>query len=257
MRPWLNLKRVRNFTRSIFKKRRTRILHSSRTLMLSQNGQNAYDYLRFYGVNHNTSIAVLVGIMHPRSGSMMSAENVTAVMQGMIPSQRVILYRMLAVYPPTIAGYLTMAQIAPITVYDGASTPVAHTLVDTQVTREGNKMKALWREQLAGVPVNAQVTAEMTIERLPSGVYRTEVRVAVPVMETVSGQNMAGYTAQPKVAYTNTLVTTGFFHERSDVAGRRLAKQIMANLLNNISTSVASATAGPVSGLIDTLVTPT
>lgn len=150
-----------------------------------------------------------------------------------------------------------MSQIANIAVYDGASTPVLHTLVPVSVTREGGKVKAEWREQIAGVPVNAQVTTSMVIERLASGVYRTETRVAVPVMETVSGQNAAGYTAAPKIAYTNTLVVSGYFHERSDVAGRRLAKQLVANMLNNISTSVAAATAGPVSDLIDSLVAPT
>lgn len=150
-----------------------------------------------------------------------------------------------------------MSQIANISVYDGASTPVLHTLIPISVTREGGKVKAEWREAVAGVPVNAQVRTSMTIERLPSGIYRTETRVVVPVMESVSGQNAAGYTAAPKVAYENTIVTTGFFHERSDVAGRRLAKQIMANLLNNISTSVAAATAGPMSDLLDSLVAPT
>lgn len=150
-----------------------------------------------------------------------------------------------------------MSQIANIAVYDGAATPVLHTLVPVSVTRENGKVKGEWREAVAGVPVNAQVRASMTIERLSSGVYKTEIRVAVPVMETVSGQNAAGYTAAPKVAYENTLVTTGFFHERSDVTGRRLTKQIMANMLNNISTSVAAATAGPVSDLLDSLVAPT
>lgn len=150
-----------------------------------------------------------------------------------------------------------MSQIANITVYDGASTPVSHTLVAQSVSREGNKIVARWKEQLPGIPVNAQVEATATLERLKSGVYRTEIRVAVPVMEAVSGQNAAGYTAAPKIAYVNTLVTTGFFHERSDVAGRRLCKQITANLLNNASTAVAAATSGPVSDLIDSLVAPT
>lgn len=150
-----------------------------------------------------------------------------------------------------------MSAIANITVYDGAATPVAHTLVAVSVTRDGGKVTALWREALAGVPVDAQVSVVASIEQLKSGVYKTDVRVAVPVMEAVSGQNAAGYTAAPKVAHVETLVTTGYFSNRSDVTGRRLTKQIMCNLLNNISTSVAASTTGPVPELIDQLVAPT
>lgn len=150
-----------------------------------------------------------------------------------------------------------MSQIANITVYDGAATPVSHTLVAVSVTREKGIVKAEWREQLAGVPVTAQVRVFASIQQLPSAVYKTEVRVEVPVMETIGAQNAAGYTAAPKVAYVNTVVTTGFFHERSDVTGRRLAKQVMFNLLNNISTSVAPSSTGPIPELIDSLVAPT
>lgn len=150
-----------------------------------------------------------------------------------------------------------MAQIANITVYDGAATPVSHTLVPVSVTRDKGKVTALWREQLASLPVYAQVSAIAVIERMKSGVYKTEVRVEVPVMESVSGQNAAGYTAAPKVAYVNTVITTGYFHERSDVAGRRLARQLAINLGGNISTSVAAATSGPVPDLLDQLVAPT
>lgn len=150
-----------------------------------------------------------------------------------------------------------MSQIANITVYDGAATPVSHSLVAISVTREKGKVTALWREQLASLPVYAQVSAVSSIERLKSGIYKTEVRVEVPVMESVSGQNAAGYTAAPKVAYVNTVINTGFFHERSDVTGRRLARQLAVNLMGNISTSVAPVTTGPMPELLDQLVAPT
>lgn len=150
-----------------------------------------------------------------------------------------------------------MSQIANITVFDGAATPVSHSLVAISVTRDKGKVTALWREQLASLPVYAQVSATATIERLKSGIYKTEVRVEVPVMESVSGQNAAGYTAAPKVAYVNTLVNTGFFHERSDVTGRRLARQLAVNLMGNISTTVAAASTGPMPELLDQLVAPT
>lgn len=150
-----------------------------------------------------------------------------------------------------------MSQIANIVVFDGAGTPVTHTLVAIEVVKEKNKVSALWRESLASLPIYAQITVTMSSERLKSGVWKTDCKVAVPVMESVSGQNAAGYTAAPKVAYTNTLIATGYFHERSDVAGRRLARQLLINLLGSVSTSVAPVATGPAPELIDQLVNPT
>jgi hypothetical protein len=150
-----------------------------------------------------------------------------------------------------------MTTMSNITVFDGAATPVSHTLVAVSVTRENGSVEAFWREALASVPVYAQVWCKMKIERLKSGIYRVESRVAVPVMESVTGQNAAGYTAAPKVAYENTVITTGLFHERSDAAGRRLARQMAVNIDGNITTSVAPVITGPLPELFDLLVAPT
>lgn len=150
-----------------------------------------------------------------------------------------------------------MSAIAAITVFDGAATPVSHTLSPVDVTRDKGIVTANWRENTAGVPTYAQIRATATLQRLKSGVYKTEFRVVVPVMESVSGQNAAGYTAAPKVAYENTVITTGFFHERSDSVGRRLSRQMSVNLGNNVSTSVAASTTGPLPELFDLLTAPT
>lgn len=150
-----------------------------------------------------------------------------------------------------------MANIADITVFDGAPTPVSHTLKAVSVTRQKGEVAAEWREALPGVPVYAQVRASLKLALLKSRVYKGEMRVVVPVMEAVLNQNAAGYTAAPKVAYENTVVVTSFFHERSDVAGRRSVRQLATNLLGNISTSVAAKTGGPLPDLFDDLVAPT
>jgi len=152
-----------------------------------------------------------------------------------------------------------MSAIANIAVYDGAATPVLHTLVPVSVTRDSGKVTAEWRENIAGVPVYAQIGVVMTLSKSSSGVYKSETRVSVPVMETVSGQNAAGYTAAPKVAYVNTVVTTGFFHERSDSVGRKLARGLAYNVLNNNSGTATflAANTGPENDLIDNLVAPT
>lgn len=150
-----------------------------------------------------------------------------------------------------------MAGITSIPVYDGASTPVLHTLYPISVTREKGKVTALWRESIGNLPTYAQVSLTASMEQLKSGVWKVESRVEVPVMEAVSGQNASGYTAAPKVAYVNTVITTGFFHERSDIAGRRLARQLAVNLDGNVQTSVTPAVAGAVPDLFDYLFAPT
>lgn len=150
-----------------------------------------------------------------------------------------------------------MSAIANITVFDGAATPVSHTLVAVSVTRTADEVVANWRENIASLPVYAQVSATMRLKRLKSGVYRVDQKVEVPVMESVSGQNSAGYTAAPKVAYVNTVTVSGYYHERSDATGRRLARQLAINMAGNISTSVTPVTTGPVPELFDLLVAPT
>jgi len=137
-----------------------------------------------------------------------------------------------------------MANIANITVFDGAATPVSHTLNAVSITKENGVVTALWREGIVSLPVEAQVRCEMRQRVLKSGVLETRTRVVVPVMESVSGQNAAGYTAAPRVAYEDTQEWVTYAHPRSTVTGRILAKQILTNLSNNITTTVAAATAG-------------
>lgn len=150
-----------------------------------------------------------------------------------------------------------MSQMANITVFDGAATPVSHTLIPISVSREKDEAVAVYREANASVPAYAQVSATFRLKRMASGVYRANARTEVPVMESVSGQNSAGYTAAPKVAYIDTYDISGFFHERSTITGRRLARQLAVNIAGGITTSVTPVTTGPFAELFDLLVMPT
>jgi len=49
----------------------------------------------------------------------------------------------------------------------------------------------------------------------------------------------------------------GFQHPRSTITSRRLARMLLVNIANNVSTSVAAATTGPASELFDSQVMPT
>lgn len=152
-----------------------------------------------------------------------------------------------------------MSQQANITVFDGAATPVSHTLVGEGIERlPDGTIKASWKESLAGIPDYAQVRVTMSKKKLPkSGVFIVTCRVEVPVMESVSGQNAAGYTAPPKVAYVDTTEVTGKYSERSVVTGRRLSRQLAINLAGSIATSVTPVTTGFVPELLDQLIQAT
>lgn len=151
-----------------------------------------------------------------------------------------------------------MTAQANIVAFDGAGTPASHTLVAIAVSIDAKtgESVALYREGITTLPVYAQITCELREKKLPSGVYRVQRTTEVPVMESISGQNAAGYTAAPKVAYVNKYVDIGFFHERSTIADRRLGRQLHVNIGNGVSTSVAPVTTGNVPELIDSLVFP-
>lgn len=149
-----------------------------------------------------------------------------------------------------------MSAQANIVAFDGAATPVTHTFVPVAASENvKGELTAAWREGLTTVPAYAQISVKTTQKRMNSGVYRVSTTVEVPVMESVTGQNAAGYTAAPKVAYINTMQVTGFFHERSTIAERRLVRQLMLNIAGSISTSVAPVVTGPVPELVDQLIT--
>lgn len=152
-----------------------------------------------------------------------------------------------------------MSAISNITVFDGQATPVTHTLIGESVSRDAKTqtVTAVWKESLAGVPDYAQVRLKLQATKLPSGVTKVQARVSVPVMESVSGQNAAGYTAAPKVAFEDAAEFTFYASPRSVIAGRRSARQILTNLLGNVSTSVAPATAGFLPEAVDQLIYPT
>lgn len=153
-----------------------------------------------------------------------------------------------------------MSNIANIVVYDGAATPVAHTLVPVEVVKDSKTgiITAMWREQIAALPTYAQITATARLSKNPkSGVWNVDFRVQVPIMESVSGQNAAGYTAAPKVAYVDTSGFYGHYHERGTIAGRRLSRQIAVNIGNNVTTSVVAVSTGVLPELFDNLVMPT
>lgn len=151
-----------------------------------------------------------------------------------------------------------MSSISNISVFDGASTPTLHVFVAVSVKADKpNRITATWRETGMAVPTDAQPRLTISLEQLVSGVYKVERKLVVPVMEAVAGANSSGFTAAPKVAHELSDIHIGYFHGRSDVAGRRLIRQMGVNLDGGVATSVAPVVTGPVAELFDLLVSPT
>jgi len=151
-----------------------------------------------------------------------------------------------------------MAAQASITVFDGASTPISHTFTGEEVARLADgSVVAKWKETSLTLPDYACNRITMSKRKLKNGVTRLEVAVEIPVMEAVNAQNSSGYTAPPKVAHVVKESIVVFRHERSTETDARLARQLLVNIGNNISTSVAAATSGPVSDAIDKYILPT
>jgi len=150
-----------------------------------------------------------------------------------------------------------MSAIADIIAFDGAATPVSHTFKAGSVIRQTDgTILANWKEANVSVPDAAQGKVFMSMQRQKSGIYRVQSRVEIPVMEAITNQNSSGYTAPPKVAYVDTVVTTGYFSERDTVTGRRLVRQLANNIMNGVATSVVPVTTGPVAELFDLLIAP-
>jgi hypothetical protein len=150
-----------------------------------------------------------------------------------------------------------MSQQANITAFDGAATPVSHTFMGEGITSVNGETVAIWREQNAALPYEAQGVITMKKRKLPSGIIRVACRVEIPVMESITGQNAAGYTAAPKIAYVDTDESVGYFSTRGTPTSRRIEKQLESNVRNNLSTTTPVITAGPLAELFDMLVMPT
>jgi len=151
-----------------------------------------------------------------------------------------------------------MAAQASITVYDGASTPVSHTFIGEEVARLADgSVVASWKETSLTLPDYACNRITISKRKLKNGMTRVETSVEVPVMEAVNAQNSSGYTAPPKVAHVVKESLVVFRHERSTETDARLARMLLINIGNNISTSVAAATSGPVSDAVDKYILPT
>jgi len=153
-----------------------------------------------------------------------------------------------------------MGSIAQVQASDGEDTAVLHTFNPIFVRNEGGKQVAFYRQDVSGVPLEAQPTLTVSQETLRSGLPKYSVRLVTPVMEAVNGQNAAGYTAPPKVAYSVTSEFVTYGPPRSTKQQRKNSRMMLAAIMLGVDTAWSAGildNVGPAVELIDSGVSPT
>lgn len=151
-----------------------------------------------------------------------------------------------------------MGQQASLIAFDGGPTPTSRTLVPNGITiLEDGTRQAEWKTVNDSAPEYAQIRCLARKRKLGKNMNRVSIRVEVPVMEVANGGTIDGFTAPPKVAYTDTLEVVGYFHDRSTANGKRLVRQLALNLLNGVTTSVTPVTGTMSADLMDQLIIAT
>lgn len=123
-----------------------------------------------------------------------------------------------------------MASIAAITIADGAATPVNHTFNPVESD------PATYRENgNSAIPATGQSEIGLTLREAKNGngINRAVITLKLPVLETVSGSTIGGYTPAPAVAYYLPVKVEMMLPDRSTGAQRKDLRVMLKNLLDN------------------------
>lgn len=123
-----------------------------------------------------------------------------------------------------------MAAIAAITINDGQATPVAHTFNPIETS------PPYFRENgNATIPADGQNDISLVLRPAQgmNGINKAVITLKVPVLETVSGSTVGGYTPAPALAYYMQAKVEFLLPARSTGAQRKDARVMLANLLAN------------------------
>lgn len=126
-----------------------------------------------------------------------------------------------------------MPQIANIVINDATSpTPVAHTFAP--VSQGGSDCSLADRS--GGISVGyPTISVSMSLPSKSSRLYKTRLKVALPVLENVTNSTVSGIAPAPTLSYTMTADMTFFMPERSTLQNRKdiiaYAKNALANAL--------------------------
>lgn len=129
-----------------------------------------------------------------------------------------------------------MGAMTNLLVKDDLATPTEFTLVPVTDTPS-----PMWRGTVAGIPLSGQPKLTVSEQPLKSGAVKMQVKLEVPVMETLGASGTsAGYVAPPKVAYTTVCIFSMFIDGRSTTQDRANALKMAVGVLQGASSTTAS-----------------
>lgn len=124
-----------------------------------------------------------------------------------------------------------MAQIAALTIANGAATPVNHTFAPVNKDAAG---VAKWADRVDGIAIGyPTVTYQLRIPTVSNRNYKLTARVALPVLEVTSPSTSSGIQPAPTLAYTLTANVEIVLPERSTLAQRNDLLAYVRNYLSN------------------------
>jgi len=126
---------------------------------------------------------------------------------------------------------MSAVDFAPFNINDGQTTPVLHTF---DCVDHGND-NWNWRESGTSSQLGA---AQITLTKLKvkgGQLEKWRIKVFMPALETVTGQNIDGYTAAPKLAYSLTSVMDVIIPFRATIQQR---KDVLAYARNVLSSAL-------------------
>jgi len=124
-----------------------------------------------------------------------------------------------------------MPAIANLVLADGQATPVNHTF-EAQSAQVGD-IPAEFLEKSAG-SINGYLRLTVATRKSKVGSsYRTQVKISMPTLETVTGSSPSGYAPAPAVAYTELATLEVVHPDRSVLQNRKDILAYLAALCNH------------------------
>lgn len=129
-----------------------------------------------------------------------------------------------------------MATIAALIINDGAAVPLAHTFSPSP---DINSSLPVWVDRSGGIAMGyPRITMSVRNPTKALRTYKVTLKIAVPVMETVSASTASGIPPAPVVSYTPMANIEFVLPERSTLQQR---KDLLAYVKNTLANAMMTS----------------